>query len=41
MRAMLVAFLATAVIAVGADFLLDQAGYSTIEKTSGAAVRID
>jgi len=38
---MLIAFLATTAIAVGADYLLDRAGYSTIEYTSGAAVRID
>ena len=39
MRAMLLAFLAMAVIAVGADILLDLIGFSTQAVTSGPAVR--
>lgn len=39
MKAMLLAFLAIAVIAVGADVVLDNSGFSTREATSGAAVR--
>ena len=39
MRAMLIAFLAIVVIAVGADILLDFIGYSTQAVTSGPAVR--
>ena len=39
MRAMLIAFLALVVIAVGADVLLDLIGYSTQAVTSGPAVR--
>lgn len=39
MRTMLIAFVAMAVIAVGADILLDLIGYSTQTMTSGPAVR--
>lgn len=39
MKAMLLAFLAIAVIAVGADVVLDNSGFSTRETTSGPAVR--
>lgn len=39
MRAMLIAFLAMAVIAVVADLALDYSGFSTAEITAGAAVR--
>ncbi len=41
MRAMLIAFVAMAAIAAGADLILDHIGYSTREATSGAAVRSD
>ena len=39
MRTMLIAFLAMAVIAIGADVLLDLIGFSTQAVTSGPAVR--
>ena len=39
MRAMLIAFLARAVIAVAADLALDYSGFSTAETTAGPAVR--
>ena len=39
MKTMLIAFLAMAVIAIGADILLDLAGFSTQAVTSGPAVR--
>ena len=39
MRTMLIAFLAMAVVAIGADILLDFIGYSTQAVTSGPAVR--
>ncbi len=39
MRAMLIAFLAMAVIAVIADLALDYSGFSTAETTAGPAVR--
>ncbi len=39
MKAMLVAFLAIAVISVGADIALDYVGFSTQETTSGPSVR--
>lgn len=41
MKAMFLAFLATAVIAVGADVALESAGFSTQEITSGPSVRLD
>lgn len=41
MKAMLVAFAAIAVIAVGSDAVLDQVGFSAQERTSGDAVRLD
>ncbi|WP_299725983.1 hypothetical protein [uncultured Tateyamaria sp.] len=41
MKAMLTAFAATAVIAIGADFILGQAGFSSQEQATGAAVRLD
>ncbi len=41
MKAMLTAFAATAVIAIGADFILDQVGFSSQERTTGSAVRLD
>ncbi|MDE0335074.1 MAG: hypothetical protein OXI64_08955 [Defluviicoccus sp.] len=39
MKTMLIAFLAMAVIAIGADILLDFIGFSTQALTSGPAVR--
>ncbi len=39
MKAMLVAFVAIAVITVGADVALDALGFSTQDATSGPAVR--
>ncbi len=41
MKAMLVAFVAIAVIAVGANMILGNAGFSAQEQTAGAAVRLD
>ena len=41
MKAMLTAFLAIAVIAVGASFALQEAGFSTSEQQTGDAVRLD
>lgn len=41
MRAMLIAFMTLAVAAVAADILLDGIGFSTAERTAGAAVRVD
>lgn len=41
MKAMLSAFAAIAVIAVGSYFILMQSGFSAAEQTSGSAVRLD
>lgn len=41
MKPMLLAFLATAVLAVLADFALDRAGFSVQDVTAGPAVRLD
>lgn len=41
MKIMFAAFLAIAVVAVGANLVLKQAGFSSQERTSGAAVRLD
>ena len=41
MRTMIVAFVAVFVIAVGADYALDHAGYSTEDQNAGTAVRLD
>ncbi len=41
MRTMIVAFVAVFVIAVGADYALDYAGYSTEDQNAGTAVRLD
>jgi hypothetical protein len=41
MKIMCAAFLAIAVVAVGANLVLKQAGFSSQERTSGAAVRLD
>jgi hypothetical protein len=40
MKAMLLAFVATAVIAVGAYYTLHEIGYSAEDQTSGADVRL-
>lgn len=40
MKAMLLAFLAIIVIAVGANLTLDKIGFSSQDKTSGSAVRL-
>lgn len=40
MKAMLIAFVAIAVIAVGANYILGQAGFSSQERTAGSAVRL-
>ncbi|MGJ8557904.1 MAG: hypothetical protein ACSHW6_12750 [Sulfitobacter geojensis] len=40
MKAMLLAFLAVAVIAVGANTVLEQAGFSSQNRTAGPAVRL-
>ena len=41
MKAMLTAFAAIAIIAVAADYGLDQVGFSSADRTSGTAVRLD
>lgn len=41
MKTMFLAFLAVAGIAVGADFVLDFAGFSAAERTSSSNVRLD
>lgn len=41
MRAMAAAFLAIAVIAVGANWILTHSGYTELERTSPASVRLD
>jgi len=41
MKAMLAAFVAIAVIAVGSNLYLSQAGFSSQDRASGAAVRLD
>ena len=41
MKAMLAGFAAIIVVAVGADFALDEIGFSSEERNSGAAVRLD
>lgn len=40
MKSMWLAFFAIILLAVAADFGLDQAGWSTGERASGAAVRV-
>ncbi len=41
MKSMLVGFVAIAVIAVGADIVLESMGYSVEEANTGNAVRLD
>lgn len=41
MKAMMLAFIACALIAVAADFGLDYAGFSAADRQSGASVRLD
>lgn len=41
MKAMLAAFVALAVIAVGSNLILGQVGFSSQERGSSAAVRLD
>lgn len=41
MKAMLIAFVAIAVISVGSNMILKQAGFSSQERGSGPAVRLD
>lgn len=41
MKAMLTGFAAMLVIAVAAQFILDEVGYSSQERFSGSAVRLD
>ena len=41
MKIIFIAFFAIAVIAVGANLILKQAGFSSKNSTSGAAVRLD
>jgi len=38
---MLTAFVAIAIIAVGANLVLDNIGFSSQERTAGSAVRLD
>ncbi|QFT30318.1 hypothetical protein K1718_06345 [Roseibium porphyridii] len=40
MKAMLLAFVATAVIAVGASLTLDRMGYSSAQQATGSSVRL-
>lgn len=40
MKSMWLAFIATAIIAVVADYGLDQSGWSSADRTTGAAVRL-
>ena len=41
MKVMLIAFVAIAVIAVGSNLILSQAGFSSQERAAGSAVRLD
>ena len=41
MKAMLVAFLAIAVIAFGSNLILGQVGFSSKDRTAGSSVRLD
>ena len=41
MKAMLIAFVAIAVIAVGSNMILGQAGFSSQDRAAGSAVRLD
>jgi hypothetical protein len=41
MNAMLTAFVAIAVITVGAYYVLGQAGFSTDDRQAGSSVRLD
>ena len=41
MRTMLLAFLATAIIAVGANYILKDVGFSAADKSTGPDVRLD
>jgi len=41
MKAMLTAFAAIALIAVGANFILGNAGFSSEERSSSSSVRLD
>lgn len=41
MKAMYLAFLATAVITVGAYYALNEAGFSAAERNAGSAVRLE
>ena len=41
MKTMLLAFLAIAVIAVGSNLMLGQAGFSSQDRAAGSAVRLD
>ena len=40
MKTMLIAFVAIAVIAIGANMVLKQAGFSSQDRSAGAAVRL-
>lgn len=41
MKAMLTAFVAIAIIAIGSNLILNQAGFSSQEQGAGSAVRLD
>jgi len=41
MKAMLFAFVAIAVIAVGANLALDEVGFTSADNNTGTAVRLD
>lgn len=40
MKAMLIAFVTIAIVAVGANMILKQSGFSSQERASGPAVRL-
>lgn len=41
MKVMVLAFVAIVVVAVGANLVLNQAGFSSQDRTAGSAVRLD
>ena len=41
MKAMFIAFAAIIIIAVAADLILDQIGFSSMERTAGVNVQLD
>ncbi len=41
MKTMLIAFAAIVAIAIGSDVILDNAGFSSADRATGAAVRLE